>query len=441
MKNLIKRTALAALLVTTCTLTATAFDDVTPKDWYYQDVTQMAEQGVINGHPDGTYRPQDPVTNAEYATMIAKGLLGNALKAETSGQGMLQALVSQKGATPQEVEQWWAPYVSAVGMSQGWRGTTAMNTMFFSLDDLELQAFVKLSDWQQLATVVNEPMSRYDLIMAIDSLYRYSGLVPTPDANLETPGFLEALHTQCQDKYTDWPTEDGYGKDAIARLDYLGILKGNANGTLNLSGTVTRAEMATMLTRLWGDDTLAKTSYTTVEQPGAYDMATYTVPADFNKDGILTETEVDQMLTQLRERYPHQSDLGDAIFPSAGYLPVGTPGWAFDSPDGIYYHSKILGAGGDCIAWAYFVSDSIFGDLPYRTIDRNQWELADLRKGDVFFREGSHVNIITDTCVGQDYSTIETTNSGASHEIDWEDGGTNQISYQGIWDVRTRYPQ
>lgn len=173
-------------------------------------------------------------------------------------------------------------------------------------------------------------------------------------------------------------------------------------------------------------------------------MTKYTVPADFNQDGILTEDEVQQMLNQLQAEFPHGSYLGDAIFPSEGHLPVGTPGWRFASPDGIYYHSQVLGAGGDCIAWAYYVSDRIFGDLPYRTIDRNQWELEDLRVGDVFYCEGSHINAIIDTTCPSSpgEERIRTTDSGSAHKVIWGAApGTKAQHYQGTWDVRTRYPQ
>lgn len=45
------------------------FTDITEGEWYAEAVTALAGEGVINGYPDGTFRPNDPITRAEFVTM------------------------------------------------------------------------------------------------------------------------------------------------------------------------------------------------------------------------------------------------------------------------------------------------------------------------------------------------------------------------------------
>ena len=48
---------------------ARAFKDVPVNQWYTNAVTTLAGMGVINGYPDGTFKPDAPITRAEFVTM------------------------------------------------------------------------------------------------------------------------------------------------------------------------------------------------------------------------------------------------------------------------------------------------------------------------------------------------------------------------------------
>ena len=50
------------------------FSDVPENAWYFQAVQQMCAQGLISGYEDGTFRPQFPVTRAEFAVLVTKFL-------------------------------------------------------------------------------------------------------------------------------------------------------------------------------------------------------------------------------------------------------------------------------------------------------------------------------------------------------------------------------
>ena len=48
------------------------FSDVEADAWYNNAVSTMADAGVITGYPDGTFRPDAPITRAEFAAIAAR---------------------------------------------------------------------------------------------------------------------------------------------------------------------------------------------------------------------------------------------------------------------------------------------------------------------------------------------------------------------------------
>ncbi len=50
------------------------FSDISPTDWFYTYVQDIAKAGITTGYPDGTYKPSALVTRAQMATFIARAL-------------------------------------------------------------------------------------------------------------------------------------------------------------------------------------------------------------------------------------------------------------------------------------------------------------------------------------------------------------------------------
>lgn len=48
------------------------FDDVSRNAWYAEYVGMLTQVGVISGYPDGSFRPENPVTRAEFATVASR---------------------------------------------------------------------------------------------------------------------------------------------------------------------------------------------------------------------------------------------------------------------------------------------------------------------------------------------------------------------------------
>ncbi|MBM6825488.1 S-layer homology domain-containing protein, partial [Veillonella magna] len=73
---------------------ANPFSDVTPSDWAYQSVSQLAAAGVINGYPDGTFQGQKNITRYEMAQMVAKAM-ANEARANAEQQAMINRLADE----------------------------------------------------------------------------------------------------------------------------------------------------------------------------------------------------------------------------------------------------------------------------------------------------------------------------------------------------------
>lgn len=87
----IRRLILAAVLfivmLTSLALPATAFPD-TVDHWAGQEISLLSAKGLIGGYPDGTFRPDQGITRAEFARLLisALNMEDSAWALETSGQ-------------------------------------------------------------------------------------------------------------------------------------------------------------------------------------------------------------------------------------------------------------------------------------------------------------------------------------------------------------------
>ena len=54
--------------------TDSGFSDVKSSDWFNNAVSTMVNAGILTGYNDGTFRPSDPITRAEFATIAARFL-------------------------------------------------------------------------------------------------------------------------------------------------------------------------------------------------------------------------------------------------------------------------------------------------------------------------------------------------------------------------------
>jgi len=100
MKKSIEKVALSLLIISitaTTTLAESPFQDI-DQSFAKQDIITLAEKGVVGGFSDGTFRPENLVTRAEFATMLVKS---KGIPAPTTHEGVFRDV--QRG-------EWYAPF-------------------------------------------------------------------------------------------------------------------------------------------------------------------------------------------------------------------------------------------------------------------------------------------------------------------------------------------
>lgn len=69
-KKLITTITLSAILLAPVSIFAKDFTDVNKNDWFYSTVNELSDKGIINGYEDNTFKPQRPVSYAEFLTLL-----------------------------------------------------------------------------------------------------------------------------------------------------------------------------------------------------------------------------------------------------------------------------------------------------------------------------------------------------------------------------------
>lgn len=80
-----------------------SFRDLEEAKWAEEAILFLCERGVINGNPDGTFKPNDNITRAEFVKLIATAM-GLSVSSADVAFGDVSA------------DSWYAPYVAAVSL-------------------------------------------------------------------------------------------------------------------------------------------------------------------------------------------------------------------------------------------------------------------------------------------------------------------------------------
>lgn len=62
------------LLMSSCAGAFAFFSDMDTNHWAYKQIKDLSEQSIVIGYPDGTFKPDENVTRAEFASMAIKAL-------------------------------------------------------------------------------------------------------------------------------------------------------------------------------------------------------------------------------------------------------------------------------------------------------------------------------------------------------------------------------
>ena len=406
MKKRILSIALALTMMAGLSVTALAaaptFIDVPEDTWYYTWVTKAAQQGWVSGVGDGRFDPEGSVTFAQFALMLDRALYPDDIDSQPAGA------------------QWWTA-ACEVAAKHG----------LFPITDMAIR-----DNWNAVA---NTPIEREQMAQMM-----YNALV---DKGVKLPSYAE--YSETAKRIADIADVDNYV--AVTTCYTIGLLNGDDSGNFAPRNPMTRAQACVVLCNIYGYVTGDVTGGTTPGQPtqpidpvnpvdpvdpvqpdvprpagavgGRYDVSAYDVPADANKDGWITEAEVQAVLAQLREEYPD----------GATYDPKAV------------WKSPVMGNGIQCAYIAYMFSDRIFGNLPKYVVPMERSRVGDVLN-DI---AGVHRNIVLND-YGQDvyegvvypdsYTTVD---GGAAGVVHW-----GNVEYYHNWPtnpkdavVYSRYPK
>lgn len=76
--------ATAPIVISAPAFAQTTFSDVSSNYWASGFIQELAARDVIKGFPDGTFRPNDPVTRAQFAAMVRKAFNAQSVRSATT---------------------------------------------------------------------------------------------------------------------------------------------------------------------------------------------------------------------------------------------------------------------------------------------------------------------------------------------------------------------
>ena len=240
------------------------YTDVTEANWFYEAVTYVTENGLVDGETETTFAPSADMTRADMIVALYR-MAGSP---EVTGENPFTDVAAD------------ADYYAAViwGTSNGVINGTSETT--FSPDDsLQRQAFATMLYRYEALLTADETAPADDAAAAdetapADDAAAADETAPADDAaaadetapaddtattdetvpaeELTPAEEVPADETGAEDvlaQFTDADQIQNYAREAMAWAVTVGLFEGNADGALNPRGNATRAEVATLIMR------------------------------------------------------------------------------------------------------------------------------------------------------------------------------------------------
>ena len=196
MKRFLSMILIIIILIQPVPIQSSGFTDITRSDWYYDNITKLVDMGGFGGYPDGSIRPQQTMTRAEF------------IKSTLS-------LLGYEDLTPTG-SHWASGYVAKA---------------------LKLKLICP-----DMSINLNSYITRYDMARISSHILTYQN--QEPDENL-------LAYSQSIKDINKIPATTGEDlKVAVLHSFANGVITGYPDGTFSGTKTLTRAEAASVLLRL-----------------------------------------------------------------------------------------------------------------------------------------------------------------------------------------------
>ncbi|WP_145322162.1 S-layer homology domain-containing protein [Paenibacillus xylanexedens] len=220
-------------------------------DWARLSIDEMNSRGILTGYPDGSFRPEQSVTKAEFTVMVYRlfPMLRNLESARISG-------VPESHWASKEFAELYST-ISPI---------FAADVQNYADDSYSYKPEKKMSRWDVLMTLdalfgdMNGP--RINDLTTSDSVKQLAKVKDVPKLqfasykDFEKNGYPESLMTAKmaliqEGTKLDWAGDFDYVKaQALYRFMKLGIITPDTNGFFYPDRSVTRAETVTILNRM-----------------------------------------------------------------------------------------------------------------------------------------------------------------------------------------------
>ncbi len=219
-KRLLSCVLIVALLLSLCAnsvgaVTVDDFTDVSPDDWFYDAVSEVAAAGYFNGTSATTFDPQLTMTRAMFVTVLAR--FDGATVDNSADTTFADVPTGQyyTGAVAWAAEN---------GLVQGYGGN---------------------------AFGTSNPITRQDMAVLMTRYIAYYEAKNSVAATTSAKG-SETTHDVVDDptEFADAASIAAYAIDAVVECANYGLLIGDDNGNFRPTSASTRAEAATVISRL-----------------------------------------------------------------------------------------------------------------------------------------------------------------------------------------------
>lgn len=227
--------------------------DSNPKyAWAKSSIDEMNRRGILTGFPDGTFRPGDPVTKAQFTVMVYRlfPLLRNSETVTIPGVpadhwasrefAELYSTISPIYAA--DVQNYYDEsytYMPEKNMTR-WEVLMTLDALFGGMEGPDISDLKTKDAMKELARVKDVPQIKFTSDKAFEQYDKTLSLM-TPKLALIQDG-----------DWLDWAGGDmHYVKaQALYRFMKLGIITPDASGSMYPNREVTRAEIVTILNRM-----------------------------------------------------------------------------------------------------------------------------------------------------------------------------------------------
>ena len=410
-----------------------SFSDVSSTHTFHDAIIWCANQSIVGGYTDGTFKPANTVTRNNFVVMLSR-----AFYADTVAEYNTETYLKYGAFVPNSM----ALFVNGILRN------TSFETIFKNSQEM------------------NRGISRYDMAQLMTNIMTKKGF--SASANDKNAAIA---------KITDYSSIPSQYRDAVANVYALGIITGYADGSFNGDGIMNRGQAAVVIYRMMqytgnsgGDITnpdpetpvdpstgevvcacvtvhgklceichTAKPGVTTPVEPEKPEDPSTPATGTLTNGKPITVENVTELMNELRAQYPSKTDAGRYNGPAA----IRQITTKYKTVNG-NFASTSIGCGG----WAARVFNYIFGqDVTFRRVSYDEARIGDLIIDVDSQGRLMHVAIVSDRkTINSIPNMLCTTdanmgNNGTNVML-WDAGRPDPDKYGFDWsyDIYTVYP-